>query len=208
VETPRCGKVKEGLSNIDWKTVRVSTFARSERLLPGPLIQNKPLEGNVIVSDAYVGVVGLAGWGALVVAGGVGFGVAAAGCTFASRFSAEEGELVDEDLGLVLFLAAGLVVPGAGLDLAFDEDLRALFDVVADDLGGALEADDIVPLGLVCPVALGIFLPVGSGQREAGDGHAAGGGTDLGVFADVAEEEDFIDALCHVKNSGGVALRK
>jgi hypothetical protein len=170
--------------------------------------QNDPLEGDVVVSDAYVRVVGLAGGGALVVAGSVGFRVATAGGAFASRFAAEEGELVAEDLGLVLLLAACLVVPGAGLDLAFNEDLRALFDVVADDLGGALKADDIVPLGLVCPVALGIFLPVGGGQREAGDGHAAGGGTDLGVFADVAEEEDFIDALCHVKNSGGVALRK
>jgi hypothetical protein len=70
-------------------------------------------------------------------------------------------------------------------------------DVVADDFGGALEADDIMPLGLVGPVALGVFLPVGGGEREAGDSHAAGGGTDLGVFADVAEEEDFIDAFCH-----------
>src|ERR1700722_12917068 len=161
-------------------------------------MQRSILERDVVVSDAYVRVLGLAGWGALVVAGGVGFGVTAAGCTFASRFSAKEGKLVDEDLGLVLLLAAGLVVPRAGLDLAFDQDLRSLFDVVADDLGGALEADDIVPLGLVCPVALGIFLPIGGGQGEAGDGHAAGGGTDLGVFADVAEEENFVDAFCHV----------
>ena len=166
------------------------------------------LERYVVIGDAYVGVVGLTGWRTLIVAGGVGFGVAAGGGSFAAGFAAEQGEFVAEDLGLVLLFAAGLVVPGASLNLAFDEELRAFFDVVADDLGGALEADDIVPLGLVGPVALSVLLPVGGGEREAGDGHAAGGGTDLGVFADVAEEEDFIDALCHVKNSGGVALRK
>ena len=55
-----------------------------------------------------------------------------------------------------------------------------------------------MPLGLVGPVALGVLLPVGGGEREAGDGHAAGGGTDLGIFADVAEKENFVDALCHV----------
>src|SRR6202034_217264 len=118
----------------------------------------------------------------------------------------EEGEFVAEDLGLILLLAAGLIVPGAGLNLAFDEDLRALFYVVADDLCGALEADDIVPFGLVGPVALGVFLPVGGGEREAGDGHAAGGGTNLGVFADLTQEENFIDAFCHVLNAPVVAV--
>ncbi len=100
---------------------------------------------------------------------------------------------------LYFFSPLVLVVPGAGLDLAFDEELGAFFDVVADDLGGALEADDIVPLGLVGPVALRVLLPVGGGEGEAGDGHAAGGGTNLGVFADVAEEENFVDAFCHFR---------
>src|SRR5580704_5408759 len=145
------------------------------------------LEGDVVVGDADVGVVGLAaaGWGALVVAGGVGLGVAAAGGPFATGLAAEQGELVDQDLSLVFLFAAGLVVPGAGLDLAFDEELRALLDVVADDLGGALKADQIVPFGLIGPVALGVFLAVGGCEREAGDRHAAGGRTDFGIFADV-----------------------
>src|SRR3981081_2096248 len=155
------------------------------------------LERDVVVGDAYVGVVGGVGGSALVVAGAARLGVAAGGGAFAAGLAAEQGELVAQNFSLVLLFAAGLVVPGTGLDLPLDEELRTLLDVVADDLGGALEADDVVPLGLVGPVALGVLLPVGSGEREAGDGHAAGGGTDLGVFADVAEEEDFVDAFCH-----------
>ncbi len=66
------------------------------------------------------------------------------------------------------FLAGFFVVPGPGLDLAFDVELGAFFDVVADDLGGAVEGDEVVPLGLVGPVALGVFGAVGSGESEAG----------------------------------------
>jgi len=117
------------------------------------------LERYVVVGNAYVGVVWLTGGLALVVAGGVGFRVAAGRGSFAAGFAAEQREFVAEDLGLVLLFAAGLVVPGAGLDLTLNEELRTFFDVVADDLGGALEADDIVPLGLVGPIALGVLLP-------------------------------------------------
>jgi hypothetical protein len=40
-------------------------------------------------------------------------------------------------------------------------------------------------------------LTVGSRERKAGDGHAAGGGADFGVFAYVAEEKYFINAFSH-----------
>ena len=155
------------------------------------------LEGNVVVGDADVGVVRWIGGSALIVAGAAGFRVATGRSAFTAGFASEQGEFVAEDLGLVFLFAAGLVVPGAGLNLAFDQELSAFFNVVANDFGSALEADDVVPLGLVGPVSLSIFLPVGGGEREAGDGHAAGGGTNLGVFADVAEKKDFVDAFCH-----------
>ncbi len=115
------------------------------------------LEGDVVVGDALVGVVGLGGGGALRRSWRWRIGVAAAAFAAAAGL-AEQGEFVDEDLGLVFLLAGLLVVPGAGLDLAFDEELCALLDVVADDLGGALEGDEVVPLGLVGPVALLILL--------------------------------------------------
>ncbi len=90
---------------------------------------------------------------------------AAGGLAAAAARLAEQRQLVDEDLGAVLLLAGLLVVPGAGLDLAFDEDLRAFLDVVAHDLGGALEGDEVVPLGLVGPVAVLALLAVGGGER-------------------------------------------
>ena len=163
------------------------------------------LEGDVVVGDARCRR-SRAGWlGCAGVAGGVGLGVAAAAAFARRRLAAEEGEFVDEDLGPVFLLAGLLVVPGAGLDLAFDEELGALLDVVADDLGGALEGDEVVPLGLVLPSCLcWSFCAVGGGEGEAGDGHAAGGGTDLGIFAYVAEEKNFIDAFCHGDCSGFV----
>jgi hypothetical protein len=172
-------------------------FSETSAEISADLMRQIPLERDVVVGNAYVGIVGGVGRGALIVAGAGGFGVAAGGGSFAARFAAKQGEFVAENLGFVFLFTAGLVVPGAGLDLAFDEELRSFFNVVADHLGGALETDYIVPFGFVRPVALSVLLPVGSGEREAGDGHAAGGGTDLGVFADVAEKEDFIDAFCH-----------
>src|SRR5271155_1434061 len=92
------------------------------------------LEGDVVVGDAHVAVVGRIGGSALIVAGAGGFGVTAAGGAFAAGLAAEQSEFVAEDLGLVFLFATGLVVPGARLDLAFDEELSAFFYVVADDL--------------------------------------------------------------------------
>src|SRR6185437_2340164 len=160
------------------------------------------LKRNIVVRDAYIGIIGLTRRSALIVAGCVRFGVSAAARFAAAALAAEKGQFVDQNLRLVALLAGFFVVPRAGLDLAFDEELRAFFDVVADDLGRTLKADQIVPLGLVGPVALSVFLTVGSGEGKAGDGHAAGGGTDLGVFAHIAQKEYLVDTFSHNLYSG------
>jgi len=109
-------------------------------------------EGDVIVRDALVSVVRcIGGGGRLSWAGGP---VAAA--LTAARL-AEEREFVDQNLGLVTLCARLLVVPRARLDLALDEELSALLHVVADDLRGTLERDQIVPFGLIDPVACASF---------------------------------------------------
>ena len=82
--------------------------------------QHEGLERDIVVGDAHVRIVGRVGGGALVVAGAVGFGVAAGGGSFAARFTAEQGQFIAQDLGLVFLFAAGLVIPGAGLALAFE----------------------------------------------------------------------------------------
>ena len=81
------------------------------------------------------------------------------------------------------------------LQLAFDVNRAALLQVFADDFGGALEGDQVVPLGLVLPVAFFVFDALGGGQREARDRHAAGGVLHFGILAQVAEQDDFVDAL-------------
>src|ERR1700729_849194 len=92
------------------------------------------LEGDIVVGDAGIGIVGLAGRGALVEAGSVGLGVAAGTGAFTSpRASAKECEFIDEDLGLVAFLARFLVVPGSVGDLTFHQNLRSFFDVITND---------------------------------------------------------------------------
>src|SRR5262245_41184077 len=53
----------------------------------------------------------------------LGSRVAAAAAAAAARCAAEHLEVVADDLGAVALLAARLVVPGAGLDASFDEDL-------------------------------------------------------------------------------------
>ena len=147
-------------------------------------------EGDVIVRDALVSVVRcIGGGGRLSWAGGP---VAAA--LTAARL-AEEREFVDQNLGLVTLCARLLVVPRARLDLALDEELSALLHVVADDLRGTLERDQIVPLGLIDPVALRILRAIRSCEGKARDGHAAVGGANLRLFADVAEKKNFVNAF-------------
>jgi len=53
-----------------------------------------------------------------------------------------------------------LVLPAIGGDLALDVELGALLHVVAHDLGGAVEGLQVVPFGVILPVALRILLAV------------------------------------------------
>ena len=145
------------------------------------------LERDVVVGDFRgLGVVVGCRGGALVEAcrgGAGGTAVAAAGAFFAAR---EKGEFVDDDLGAILLLARLLVVPTAGLDLSLDVEFGAFLHVVANDLRGAGEGDQVVPFGAVLPIALGVFLTVAGGHGEIRDDGAAGGGADLGVLAHIS----------------------
>ena len=48
--------------------------------------------------------------------------------------------------------------------LALDVDGAALLEVLAGDFGGALEGDEIVPLGLVLPIAFLVFVAIVGGE--------------------------------------------
>ena len=67
------------------------------------------LEGDVVVGDALVGVVGLTGWRTLVEAGRAGLGVAAAAAfAAATGCAAEEGQFVTRISVLYFFLPDSL----------------------------------------------------------------------------------------------------
>jgi hypothetical protein len=80
------------------------------------------------------------------------------------RTTAQEREVIHEDLGPILLLPGFPVIPRTSLNLSFDQDLRTFPYIVADDLGGAVERDKIVPLRPVLPVSLTVLLAVGGGE--------------------------------------------
>ena len=61
----------------------------------------------------------------------------------------QKADLGYDDLRAVPALAGLSVVPGAGPQRAFKIEPRALANVVAQDLAYPLEADQVVPLGVL-----------------------------------------------------------
>src|SRR5208337_5399842 len=102
--------------------------------------------------------------------------------------SAEQNQIIHQDLGPVFLLAAFLVVPGTGAQAAFDVDLAAFFQVLAHNFRGALKCDQIVPLGVVLPLAVLVLVTLVGSHGKLGHGHAALGVLDLGIFAEIADQ--------------------
>src|SRR4029079_2379874 len=117
---------------------------------------------------------------------------AGAAATAAALTAAEHLEVLADDLGLVLLLAAVLVVPRARLDAPLDEDLLALGEVLAGDLGLLAVADDVVPLGLLLALTVAVLEPPAGGDAEVGHRLAGGQRADLGVAAQVADEDHLV----------------
>src|ERR1022692_3152310 len=83
-------------------------------------------------------------------------GLARASTAFAAAgiASAEQHQIVDDDLGLIFLLTGFLVVPGIAMQAAFDVNLATLLQVLGGDFGGTLEGHQVVPLGAILPVAV------------------------------------------------------
>lgn len=76
---------------------------------------------------------------------------------------------------------------------AFDVDLASLCEVVAGDFRKLVEADDAMPLGVVAVGSVRLLDASGRGKGELRDDVAAAGGVHLGITAEVADEDDFVD---------------
>ncbi|SPS02633.1 membrane hypothetical protein [Cupriavidus taiwanensis] len=104
--------------------------------------------------------------------------------------------LVGNDLSGVLVLA-GLILPFAGADAAFDIDRRALAQVLGCDLGHLAEHRYTMPLGGFLHLAgLLVLVAVGGGNANVGDRIAAGHISGFRVCTQVAHEDDLVYG-CH-----------
>src|SRR5664279_2148846 len=122
---------------------------------------------------------------------------AARGRTGAQAFAATEHlHVAGDDLGRVL-LDAILVLPLAGFQAPFDVDRAALLQIFAGDLGKLVVEDDTVPFRLFRFVAGLLVLPAARCRdADVADGAAVGRVANLGVAAEVADDDDFVDR-CH-----------
>ena len=123
--------------------------------------------------------------GALIEAGCVAaaalLAVAGGGTACSAFFAAagEQADVADDDFGAVDLFVGLLVVPASCCEASFDVEFVALLYVVADDLGEFAVGGEVVPLGLVLPVALLVLVALAGGEAEVGDGLAAWEDSDL-----------------------------
>src|SRR5690606_29748572 len=120
---------------------------------------------------------------------------AAATGTAAFATAAEHLHLVGHDVGGVVLDAFLLV--GAVLDPALDVDLATLAQVFARDLAELAEQLDPVPLGLFLLVAVAVLADRRRRNRKRADRHAALGILHVGVVAEIADQDHFVDAAGH-----------
>jgi hypothetical protein len=107
--------------------------------------------------------------------------------------AAQQLHLGGHDVGGVL-LHAVLVGVLAGLQAPFHVDRATLLEVFTGDLGHAVEEGDAVPFGFFLALTTGLVLPLAAGRhRDVADGRAAGQVAHLGILAEVADDDDFVD---------------
>uniref|UniRef100_A0A0N5A028 PE-PGRS family protein n=1 Tax=Parastrongyloides trichosuri TaxID=131310 RepID=A0A0N5A028_PARTI len=168
-----------------------------------------PLGKRGLIVVAFLGTRGLVGAagrearGVVVVVATAAAAVPAAiAAALAVVTTAQHGQLAVEalqhDLGRVFLDALGVGV-FAGLQRALDVNGRALLQVVLGHLDDVLvENDDRVPLGLFLALAGGLVAPLlRRGDAQVGDAVAAVQRADFRVLAQVADEDDLVDAAGH-----------
>src|SRR6266576_6600149 len=117
--------------------------------------------------------------------------------TTAFTTSAQQDHCPSNDFRHVLFLVGLLVVPGAGLQAAFDVDLVALFQVLAGDFGEARPEHHVMPLGLLLPLSRFVFVGLVGGECDLCDRGALRRVLHFGILSEIADQDDFVNALGH-----------
>src|SRR6266576_3275714 len=117
--------------------------------------------------------------------------------TTAFTTSAQQDHCPSNDFRHVLLLVGLFVVPRAGLQAPFDVDLRALFQVLAGNLRHARPEHDVVPLGALLPLPRFVLVRLVGGERDLCDRGALRRVLHFRIFAQIADEDDFVNALGH-----------
>ena len=122
---------------------------------------------------------------------------AATTATAALAAGIEHLHVKDYDLGRIALLAA-LVVPRAGLQLAFDIDLAALFEVLLGHLGLPTPEHEPMPLGsLLALPCIAVIPAFRSRQAEIGYGHSVRRVAYFGIAAQIADQNYFVYSTGH-----------
>ena len=86
--------------------------------------------------------------------------------TAAIGWRRQKADLRYDDLRAIPALTGLPVVPGARPQAALDIEPRSLANIIAQDLGGSLEADQVVPLGVFLPIAVDVPIAFAGGERK------------------------------------------
>src|SRR5580693_1989976 len=112
--------------------------------------------------------------------------------------SAEQDQVAGYHFGHVFLLAAGLIVPGTGLQAAFDVHLAALLEILARNLGQPLPEHYVVPLGTVLPFAALVFEALVGGDGQLGHGRALRRVLNFWIFPEITDQLNPVQTFsCH-----------
>src|SRR5262245_30727850 len=116
--------------------------------------------------------------------------------------SAEKPDILRDDLGNVAFVA-GLIIVGSSANAALDKNLTPLGEVLSAALALLAPDDDVVPLGALLAAASGVLPDFRSGDGKTRHGAAIIGEPNFGIFAEIADEDDFIDGHIFLSEAVG-----
>src|SRR6185503_10715417 len=129
----------------------------------------------------------------LLVAAGFEARTAACTATTLTAAAADEAHVLGDDLGAPALLAF-LVLPLPRAQRALDQHGAALRQVLLRQVGLLAEEHDRMPLGLVLPAALPVGTPLVRRDAQVRDRGAALRVPHLGILAEVAQQDDAIEA--------------
>jgi len=127
-----------------------------------------------------------------------GGGAARASAEFsATAFAAssEQDQVTAHHFSHILFLTTGFIVPGTGLQSAFDINFSALLQIFPGNFGEPLPEHDVVPLGAILPFACFILESLVGGDGQLGHGRALRRVFDFGVLPQIADQLNSVETF-------------